>query len=108
MGAAGGGAARGTEIPRRLQTGLGARLKLQAERLGVRKLNLGPLGGRLAFVEKPSVEPLAVIRLVQRESTRYAFDGPDKLRIRVNLEDPGERLRFAEELLQKLETRHAA
>ena len=76
--------------------------------LGVRKLNLGPLGGRLAFVEKPSVEPLAVIRLVQRESTRYAFDGPDKLRIRVNLEDPVERLRFAEELLQKLETRHAA
>ena len=85
-----------------------ARLKLQAERLGVRKLNLGPLGGRLGFVEKPAVEPLTVIKLVQRESTRYAFDGPDKLRIRVNLEDPVERLRFAEELLQKLETRHAA
>jgi transcription-repair coupling factor (superfamily II helicase) len=85
-----------------------ARLKLQAERLGVRKLNLGPLGGRLGFVEKPAVEPLSVIKLVQRESTRYAFDGPDKLRIRVNLEDPVERLRFAEELLQKLETRHAA
>ncbi len=85
-----------------------ARLKLQAERLGVRKLNLGPLGGRLAFVEKPAVEPLTVIKLVQRESTRYAFDGPDKLRIRVNLDDPVERLRFAEELLQRLETRHAA
>src|SRR5690606_27721620 len=35
-----------------------AELKLQATALGIRKLDLGESGGRLQFVEKPSIDPM--------------------------------------------------
>src|SRR3546814_12914878 len=57
-----------------------AELKLQADALGIRKLDLGAEGGRLQFVETPDVDPMAVIRLIQRQPRHYRMDGTDKLR----------------------------
>src|SRR5690606_26663655 len=64
-----------------------AELKLQAGALGIRKLDLGASGGRLQFVEKPNVDPMAVIRLIQGQPRHYRMDGPDKLRITLDLPD---------------------
>ncbi|HEU0306718.1 MAG TPA: transcription-repair coupling factor, partial [Lysobacter sp.] len=55
-----------------------AELKLQSTALGIRKLDLGDKGGRLQFVERPSVDPMAVIRLIQGQPRLYQMDGPDK------------------------------
>jgi transcription-repair coupling factor (superfamily II helicase) len=79
-----------------------AGLKQQATALGVRKLDVGPEGGRLQFVEKPSVDPMAVIRLIQGQPKRYAMDGPDRLRLKHDLPTPGERLDAARGLLTVL------
>ncbi len=76
-----------------------AELKLDATRLGIRKLDLGPNGGRLQFVEKPDVDPMAVIRLIQGQSKHYRMDGPDKLRITLDLPDADARLKAARGLL---------
>jgi transcription-repair coupling factor (superfamily II helicase) len=56
--------------------------------LGIRKLELGPTGGRVLFTAKPAIDPLTIIRMVQREPKRYAFEGQDKLRIRRELALP--------------------
>src|SRR3546814_44330 len=64
-----------------------AELKLQADALGIRKLDLGAEGGRLQFVEKPDVDPMAVIRLIKGQPRHYRMDGPDKLRITLDLPD---------------------
>ncbi|HRO26402.1 MAG TPA: transcription-repair coupling factor, partial [Luteimonas sp.] len=76
-----------------------AELKLQATALGIRKLDLGEAGGRLQFVEKPDVDPMAVIRLIQGQPKHYRMDGPDKLRITLELPDFDTRLKAARGLL---------
>ncbi|MFN7184429.1 MAG: transcription-repair coupling factor [Thermomonas haemolytica] len=79
-----------------------AELKLAATRLGIRKLDLGASGGRLQFVEKPNVDPMAVIRLIQGQPKHYRMDGPDKLRITLDLPEPAARLQAARGLLTAL------
>ncbi|MFT3805305.1 transcription-repair coupling factor [Arenimonas sp.] len=76
-----------------------AELKLEATRLGMRKLELGENGGRVHFLPKPNVDPMSVIRLIQSQPKTYSMDGPDKLRLRLPLPDAASRLRTARGLL---------
>ena len=79
-----------------------AELKLEATRLGIRKLELGENGGRAHFLPKPNVDPMSVIRLIQSQPKTYSMDGPDKLRIRLPLPDAPSRLRTARGLMTLL------
>jgi len=54
------------------------------------------------FTAKPKVDPLNVIRLVQREPKRYAFEGQDKLKLKREMNTAEERVRVATELLGML------
>ncbi len=81
-----------------------AALRLEATRLGLRKLDLGGNGGRVHFQAQPNVDPMSVIRLIQSQPKVYAMDGPDKLRIRMELPDAASRLRTARGLMQVLKT----
>jgi transcription-repair coupling factor (superfamily II helicase) len=80
-------------------------LKLRAAPLGLKRLDVGPLGGVAEFLPENSVEPALVLRLVSREAKRYRFDGPLKLRFSASL--PSEELRFkaADDLLAALGAR---
>ncbi len=80
-----------------------AELKLMATDLGIRKLDLGPTGGRLQFESKPNVDPMSVIQLIQKQSQHYAMDGPEKLRIKLELPDATSRLLAARGLLSVLQ-----
>jgi transcription-repair coupling factor (superfamily II helicase) len=79
-----------------------AELKQLATSLGIRKLDLGNNGGRVQFEAKPNIDPMSVIRLVQSQSKQYAMDGPDKLRIKLELPDAATRLNAARGLLTAL------
>jgi transcription-repair coupling factor (superfamily II helicase) len=79
-----------------------AELKLAATPLGIRKLELGPTGGRLVFLPQPSIDPMSVIRLIQGQPKVYSMEGPDKLRLRLELPDAASRLRTAKGLLALL------
>ena len=79
-----------------------AELKLQATPLGIRKLALGPAGGRVQFVEKPDVDPMSIIRMVQGQPKHYQMDGPDKLRVKLDLPDAPTRFNAARGLLTTL------
>ncbi|WP_425571111.1 transcription-repair coupling factor [Pseudoluteimonas lycopersici] len=81
-----------------------AELKLQATVLGIRKLVLGAEGGRLQFEAKPNVDPMTVIRLIQGQPKHYKMDGPDKLRISLDLPDAATRFNAARGLLTALAT----
>jgi transcription-repair coupling factor (superfamily II helicase) len=85
-----------------------AELKLQATALGIRKLDLGAEGGRMQFVEKPDVDPMAVIRLIQGQPKHYRMDGPDKLRIKLELPDAAARFNAARGLMTALRPDRAA
>ncbi len=79
-----------------------AELRLQAQALGIRKLDLGENGGRIVFEAQPQVDPMAVIQMIQKQPRLYAMDGPDKLRIRHPLPDPAERFSAARAILLTL------
>ncbi len=77
-------------------------LKLTATALGIRKLDLGENGGRIVFEAKPSIDPMAVIQLIQKQPKLYAMDGPDKLRIKLPLPEAPDRFNAAKGLLTTL------
>ncbi len=79
-----------------------ADLKLEATRIGIRKLDLSERGGRVQFVEKPNVDPMAVIQLIQGQPKHYRMDGPDRLRISLDLPDAETRFSVARGLLTTL------
>jgi transcription-repair coupling factor (superfamily II helicase) len=79
-----------------------AELKLAANALGIRKLELGEHGGRIVFESKPNIDPMAVIQLIQKQPRLYAMDGPEKLRIKVPLPDAPDRFNAAKALLATL------
>jgi len=80
-----------------------AELKLRATELGIRKLDLGETGGRVHFVEKPNVDPMAVIRLIQGQPKLYKMEGPDKLRMVLDLPDASSRVLAAKGILTALQ-----
>jgi transcription-repair coupling factor (mfd) len=80
-------------------------LKLMATPLGIRKLDFGANGGRILFRDKPEVDPLAIIKLIQSLPRVYKLDGQDKLRITLELPGAGERIRSAQEVLVLLGAR---
>ncbi len=78
-------------------------IKLRAQRLGIRRVEAGPQGGRLLFEERPRVDPAALVRLIQGEPQVYRLDGQEKLRFRMDLAEPERRLEAVEALLRALE-----
>ncbi|MCW4453393.1 transcription-repair coupling factor [Flavobacterium sp. MXW15] len=82
-----------------------AELKLQANALGIRKLELGENGGRIVFAAKPDIDPMAVIQLIQKQPKLYQMEGPDKLRIRHPLPEGVDRFNAAKALLATLSPR---
>ena len=85
-----------------------ADLKLAATPLGIRKLDLGAAGGRVQFDPKPQIDPMTVIRLVQTQPRVFALEGPERLRVRMDLPGATERLKAARDLIQHLARRKAA
>ncbi|MFM8444982.1 MAG: transcription-repair coupling factor [Methylococcus sp.] len=77
-------------------------IKLRAEKLGVRKIEAGPTGGRLLFHPDPNVDPMIVIRLIQTQPQAYTLEGPEKLRFTARLETPQARVEFVERLIETL------
>ncbi len=76
-----------------------ASLKLMATPLGIRKLDFGANGGRIVFREKPEVDPMLIIKLIQQLPRVYKLDGQDKLKITLDLPGATERIRSAQEVL---------
>ncbi|GAA0903024.1 transcription-repair coupling factor [Rothia nasimurium] len=79
-----------------------AQLKLMATPLGIRKLDFGANGGRVTFRDKPDIDPMALIKLIQQQPRVFKMDGQDKLRVIMDLPGSSERIRAAQETLVSL------
>ncbi len=77
-------------------------LKLQAEKLGIKKIDAGPQGGRLEFASDTCVEPLTLIKLIQGQPNRYKFEGATQFKFQVPMERPEDRFNTLEALLERL------
>lgn len=62
-------------------------LKLVAESLGIKKLDLGAIGGRILFHEKPNFDIGKLIGVIQQRPRELKLDGQDKIRFEYEQED---------------------
>lgn len=76
-------------------------LKLQAAKLGVRKIDAHDRGGVIEFTQNAQIDPGFLVGLLQSHPSRYRFEGPTKLKIAESLTDRRERVEFIETLLNQ-------
>ena len=76
--------------------------------MGITKIESGSAGGRFTFVEKPEIDPLRVIQLIQTRPDVYKMDAQQRLRFNQDLGDPVLRIKVIEELLDTLGQKAAA
>ena len=80
-------------------------VKLRATPLGIRKIELGPAGGRFTFTPQPNIDPMKIIGLIQKQPKIYKLDGQERLRIVQELPDAESRFAMLDRLLQQLGSR---
>ena len=79
-----------------------AMLRLEARKLGIRKLEVGPAGGRIEFLPKPDIDMAELVRMIQVEAHTYSLPTQDRLRIDGEFEQLDQRLALADDLLMRL------
>lgn len=79
-----------------------ARLRLWAKAMGIQRLEIGPLGGRIDFIEQPDIKIDEFITMIQKESHTYDLPQPNRLRIKGAYENYEDRLALAKEVLSRL------
>jgi transcription-repair coupling factor (superfamily II helicase) len=79
-----------------------AKLRIAASPLGVRRLEVGPLGGVLRFGPDAKVDPARIAKLVQSDAKVWRFEGHEKLRFKLELRDPERRFAALEGILVAL------
>lgn len=67
------------------------RVKLLVQELGIRKLDMHVKGRRILFDDKPNIDPMKVITLIQKRPWVFKLDGQDKLRFEIKLPTVEER-----------------
>ena len=77
-------------------------LKQRATPLGIRKIEAGPKGARIEFIDKPNIDPARIIGLLQSTPRLYRLDGPNKLRISAEMLDGGARIAALRTLIEGL------
>lgn len=76
-----------------------AGLRLQAQQLGIRRIEAQEKGGFIEFSEKNHVDPSYLIGLLQNNPKQYRLDGPSKLKFICDLTDRTKRMEFVADLL---------
>lgn len=84
------------------------RVKQRCQELGIEKLEMGSSGGRIVFSHEPKIDPMTIILLIQKEPSRYKFDGKQTLRFVQDFDDGDERDAFLGTLLDRLAAAEAA
>ena len=78
-------------------------LKLRAESLGIKKVDVGDKSGRFEFGQDTPVDPFSIVQLVQSEPHRYRLPTANQLSFEEVMEKPETRFTKVERLLERLE-----
>ncbi|GAB3433602.1 transcription-repair coupling factor [Massilia solisilvae] len=79
------------------------RLRILAKSVGINKIDAHGEAASLHFIEKPPVDPIKIITLVQK-NRHIKLAGQDKLRITANMPDLGARVNQVKQTIKQLLT----
>ena len=77
-------------------------IRLQAEQLGITKIDINSNGGYIEFSPDTPVQAISIIQLMQKNPTYYRMDGGQRLKVMVQLAEYDKRIQFIVDLLNKL------
>ena len=77
-------------------------IKQNAETLGIVKIEANSKGGKIEFNEKPNIDPMKIIRLIQSQSGQFKLDGPTRLRFSLPQHETKGRIPLIENLVKEL------
>ncbi len=77
-------------------------LKLLSERLGIDRIDVGPLAGRIVFSAHTRVDPGRIVRLIQNNAGTYRLRDATRLSFTAELSHSEERFEFVERLLAQI------
>ena len=83
-------------------------IKLQADRLGIKKIDSGVENGRVEFQQDTLIDPGAIVDLVQSEPHRYKLTTANQLSFHEEMAEPETRFTKVERLLDSLEKKRIA
>ena len=79
------------------------RLKQIAQELGILKLDMGEEGGRILFNDKPNIDPMKIMGLVQKRPWEYSIKGQDKLYFEYDaMQELEQRVQWVKRLLNDI------
>ncbi|WP_086931538.1 transcription-repair coupling factor [Agarilytica rhodophyticola] len=78
------------------------RLRFEAEKLGIAKVDAGKTQGRLEFGKNTQVDPLTIVKLVQKQPQSYRLEGANHLKFMSDMETADERLKSVHHLFENL------
>ncbi|MEM7194767.1 MAG: transcription-repair coupling factor [Pseudomonadota bacterium] len=81
-------------------------IRLLAEQLGIRKLDIGTEGGEVTLSDRHRIDPIAIIQLVQDEPHHYKLSSPTSFRLIDELAEHEIRLAKVDGLLKHLRRHH--
>lgn len=79
-----------------------AELKLQANPLGIDKIDASASGGNITFSQDTKIDPGYLVGLLQSQPRIYKMDGPTKLKFAIPTPDASARLALIRDLLSEL------
>ncbi len=78
------------------------KIRLEAEQLGITKIDLGGHGGYIEFSPDTPVEAMTIIQMMQKHPTYFKMDGGQRLKVMLLLEEAEKRLQFVHDILAYL------
>lgn len=77
-------------------------LRQIAEAIGIKKIEANSKGGKLDFIEKPHVDPMKIIKLIQIKPKIYKLEGSARLRFNLDPHEAKDRVGLVENILREL------
>lgn len=81
-----------------------SQIKLDAQKLGIIKLDAGQDRGLLEFGEQPNVDAFKLVQMVQQHPDRYRLNGASAMRFYADMASHEQRMKHVEQLLETLAT----
>ncbi|WP_312985088.1 transcription-repair coupling factor [Atlantibacter sp.] len=80
-----------------------ARLRQQAQKMGIRKIEAHDKGGVIEFAEKNHVDPVWLIGLLQKSPQHFRLDGPTRLKFFQDLSERKTRMEWVTQFMTQVQ-----
>ena len=79
-------------------------IRMTAQKLDIKKLEIGETGGLIQFYDNPVVDLSIIFKLIQENPDTYRLSGPNTMKFLKAISDPEKRIEKVENMVTYLET----